>query len=66
MDDSIWYVGTDGGLYVHLLLGGRCGGCQATHFIFINRDGQTLCVGCDGTKKNGASRTMAAAAPMPE
>jgi len=24
-----------------------CGGCGATHFIFINRGGPTLCAGCD-------------------
>ena len=25
----------------------RCGGCGETHYIFVNRNGTTLCLDCD-------------------
>ncbi len=41
----------DASLLVMLTEPRACPKCKTVHFWFVNRDGSTLCVACDATRK---------------
>lgn len=48
------FVGDDGDLHIVTEDAVRCGECGAAHFFFVNRDGKTMCTGCDGQRARKA------------
>ena len=48
MKDAPQYYFTPKGTYIVVDEDVTCAGCRSEHFVFVNRDGKTLCLGCAG------------------